>query len=158
MPQTRSNPDEPGPPTSGVTVTLHGSCVAVDGRAVLIRGSSGSGKSALALQLMAYGADLVADDQVQIQRHGNALQARAVAALAGLIEARYFGILTAATAETAKLCAIVDLDLVETERLPPRRVERLLEQEVQVFHRVEGAYFAAALIQFLKSGVLDPDA
>jgi HPr kinase/phosphorylase len=37
---------------------LHASCVALNGRAVLITGKSGSGKSALALQLMAYGAML----------------------------------------------------------------------------------------------------
>ena len=35
---------------------LHASCVAVAGRGLLIAGASGSGKSALALDLMAFGA------------------------------------------------------------------------------------------------------
>ena len=43
---------------------VHASCVTVQGRGVLITGASGSGKSALALSLMALGADLVADDRV----------------------------------------------------------------------------------------------
>ena len=42
-------------------VLLHASCVAVAGRAVLITGPSGSGKSSLALTLLAHGAALVAD-------------------------------------------------------------------------------------------------
>lgn len=139
-------------------LTMHASCVAFGGRGVLIRGSSGSGKSALALQLMGYGAGLVADDQVQIRREAGLLLAAAPAGLSGLIEARYMGILKAETSGVAKICAIVDLDHLETERLPVPRHERLLDQRVVVFRRVEGAYFAAALIQYLKAGAVDPDA
>jgi len=47
------------------TTTIHASCVAVDGKGLLITGASGSGKSALALQLMAFGAHLIADDRVK---------------------------------------------------------------------------------------------
>ena len=137
---------------------LHASCVTLAGRGVLIRGGSGSGKSSLALQLMAYGAELVADDQVQIWQQGGAIWARSPAALRGLIEARNVGILTATAAPETAIYVIVDMDQIETVRLPPRRLERLLDQEVQIFRRVEGIHFAAALIQFLKSGALDPDA
>ena len=139
-------------------LTLHASCVAFGGRGVLIRGSSGSGKSALALQMRAYGADLVADDQVQIRREAELLLASAPTALSGLIEARYMGILKAETSGVATLCAMVDLDHLETERLPVPRYDRLLDQRLVVFRRVEGAYFAAALIQYLKAGAVDPDA
>ena len=45
---------------------LHATCIAWQGRGVLIRGPSGSGKSALALGLMAHGAVLVADDRVKL--------------------------------------------------------------------------------------------
>ena len=140
------------------SVTLHASCVAVAGRGLLIRGASGSGKSSLSLQLMAYGADLVADDQVQICQRGVTLRASPPAALTGLIEARNFGILTATFAKASAICAIVDLDEVETERLPRLRYESILGQKIPVFRRVEGQHFAAALIQFLKCGCLDPDA
>ena len=47
-------------------LTLHATCVAVEGRGVLITGPSGSGKSSLALALMAHGARLVADDRVTL--------------------------------------------------------------------------------------------
>ncbi|MFN3389305.1 MAG: HPr kinase/phosphorylase, partial [Allosphingosinicella sp.] len=42
--------------------TVHASCVAIGGRAVLIAGRSGSGKSDLALRLIDRGARLVSDD------------------------------------------------------------------------------------------------
>jgi HPr kinase/phosphorylase len=41
---------------------LHASCISIDGSAVLLRGSAGSGKSDLALRLVDAGALLVADD------------------------------------------------------------------------------------------------
>ena len=46
------------------TLAVHATCVAVNGKGVLIVGASGSGKSTLALQMLAMGAELVADDQV----------------------------------------------------------------------------------------------
>ena len=42
--------------------TIHASCVAIDGRALLIEGASGDGKSDLALRLIDRGATLVSDD------------------------------------------------------------------------------------------------
>ena len=48
--------------------TLHMSCVAIDGRAVLIAGRSGRGKSDLALRLLDRGAGLVSDDYVFVRR------------------------------------------------------------------------------------------
>ncbi|MFC4214683.1 HPr kinase/phosphorylase [Pseudophaeobacter arcticus] len=139
------------------SLTLHASCVALGGRGVLIRGASGSGKSSLALQLMAYGADLVADDQVQIWQQDAGIYARSPGA-GGLIEARFVGILTVAAVTETAICAIIDLDQVETERLPAMRHEELLGQQIQIFRRIEDSHFAAAVIQFLKSGALDPDA
>ncbi len=139
-------------------LTLHASCVALAGRGVLIRGASGCGKSALALQLMGYGADLVADDRVQLWQEKGLVLARAPVALRGMIEARGLGILRAEALPQAEICAIVDLDHLEEARLPVQRFERVLGQDIVVFHRLEGAYFAAALLQYLKSGVLDPDA
>ena len=97
---------------------LHASCVALAGRGVLICGKSGSGKSALALQLMAYGAVLVADDRTLVAREGGRLTARAPAPIRGLIEARGMGLISAKASAAAALIACADLDQVETERLP----------------------------------------
>ena len=93
---------------------LHASCVAVAGRGLLIAGASGSGKSALALDLMAFGATLVADDRVCLQRAGAALLASAPPTIAGLIEARGIGLLRArAVTAPVPVAALIDLDRVE---------------------------------------------
>ena len=74
-------------PDAGNFANIHGSCVAVAGRGLLILGPSGAGKSALALQIMALGGQLVADDRVELTRQGDEVIARCPVALRGLIEA-----------------------------------------------------------------------
>ena len=51
-------------------VTVHATCIAIDGHGILLRGPAGSGKSDLALRAIDRGARLVADDQVVLTRHG----------------------------------------------------------------------------------------
>ena len=63
--------------------TVHASTVAIDGRAVLITGRSGSGKSDLALRLIDRGFALVSDDQTIVSRDGYQLVATAPATIAG---------------------------------------------------------------------------
>lgn len=101
--------------------TVHASCVAVGGRGVLILGPSGAGKSSLALQLMAYGASLVADDQTQLWVEADLLLATAPEAIQGMIEARGIGILRAAYLLKAEIVLVIDLGETETARLPPLR-------------------------------------
>ena len=72
--------------------THHASTVAVDGRAVLITGPSGSGKSDLALRLLDRGFTLVSDDQTIVRREGNKLIASAPPNIAGKLEIRGVGI------------------------------------------------------------------
>ena len=71
--------------------TLHASCVAIAGRAVLIEGASGSGKSDLALRLIDRGAVLVSDDYTIVRRVQGRLVASAPANIIGLIEVRGIG-------------------------------------------------------------------
>jgi HPr kinase/phosphorylase len=105
---------------SGETLLVHATAVAIDGRAVLLRGPSGSGKSDLALRLIAAGGQLVADDQSQLWRDGNAILIRAPATIAGLIEARGVGIMKVDWMPVARLALIADL-------VAPQHVERLPE-------------------------------
>ncbi len=58
---------------------LHATAIAIDGRALLLRGASGSGKSDLALRLIDAGARLVADDQCELYRRGEEVIVRAPA-------------------------------------------------------------------------------
>lgn len=139
-------------PGAGRVTILHASCVALDGRGVLILGPSGAGKSALALQLMAYGCVLVSDDRTAVVAEAGTLLAAAPARIRGLIEARGVGILAADAVATARVVLAVDLGLPETERLPPRHGRRLLGVNLPVLHRVESAHFPAAILQYLKAG------
>jgi len=108
-------------------VLLHATAIAIDGRAVLLRGASGSGKSDLALRLIDAGARLVADDQSELHRHGDAIIARAPATIAGLVEVRGIGIFRLDALAEAPVALIVDLVPPETlERLPVGRTETIL--------------------------------
>lgn len=131
---------------------LHATSVAVDGQAVLIIGQSGAGKSALALTLMAYGAQLVADDQVALDLESGRVVARAPAAIAGLIEARGVGVLHAEHIDKAPLALVVDLDIVELDRVPMPRQITILGCELPLLHRVDALHFGAAILQFLRAG------
>lgn len=72
--------------------TIHASCVAIGGAAVLIEGRSGTGKSDLALRLIDRGAVLVSDDYTTLIRRDGTLYATAPATLAGKMEVRGLGI------------------------------------------------------------------
>ncbi len=132
--------------------TVHASCVAVGGRGLLIIGASGSGKSGLALAMMAYGADFVADDRVVLTNADNNLRASAVDTIDGLIEARGIGVLNARPHGPLVVVCVVDLDQTEKARMPPLRHKMLMGQSVPLLLKCETPHFPAALMQYLKAG------
>jgi len=138
-------------------VSLHASAVAVGTAGLLITGTSGAGKSALALTLMSMGACLVADDCVLVSRpdEGPPL-ASAPKRLFGLIEARGIGLINVKAQSSIRLRAMVDMDVVEDQRLPPRRDELVLDYPLRLFHKVESAHFAPALMHYLRSETDEP--
>ncbi|MDP3895393.1 MAG: HPr kinase/phosphatase C-terminal domain-containing protein [Mesorhizobium sp.] len=83
-------------PRAGAT-NHHATAIVLGDRGVLITGASGSGKSALALHLIAEWrlagrfARLVADDQVYMAARADRLVAHAPPTIAGLVEARGHG-------------------------------------------------------------------
>jgi serine kinase of HPr protein (carbohydrate metabolism regulator) len=97
--------------------TLHASCVAKDGRAILISGRSGSGKSDLALRLIDRGADLVSDDYTIVRRVGGKLMASAPENIRNKLEIRGLGILEFQTVADASVCLMIELSS-EVERMP----------------------------------------
>jgi serine kinase of HPr protein (carbohydrate metabolism regulator) len=106
---------------------LRGSCVSIGGRAVLLRGESGSGKSDLALRLIDGGAALVSDDYVQAERRGDLVWAVAPAQIAGLLEIRGAGVVALDHHEEAALRLIIDLAASEAViRLPDPAFEPIL--------------------------------
>jgi len=137
------------------TVCVHGSAVALHGRGVLITGASGSGKSSLALTLMAFGATLVADDRTELWTQDDAVWARAPETINGLIEARGTGLLTA-DAQPARVVVVVDMDRIEAQRLPLMHTARYLGLTLPVLHKVESPAWPAAILQYLKGSRRDP--
>lgn len=105
--------------------TVHASCVSLGGRAVLISGRSGSGKSDLALRLIDRGASLVSDDYTLVVRSGERLLARAPETIAGRLEVRGIGIIELEPAVNMPVCLVADLDAA-AERLPAEPEPRML--------------------------------
>ena len=101
-------------------VLIHASCVALEGKGVLLRGAPGAGKSDLALRLIEDGAQLVADDQVALTSSSGALLAAPPARIAGLLEVRGVGIVSTAFVHRCPVHLVVDL-------VPPDKVERMPE-------------------------------
>ena len=98
---------------------VHASCVSIDGKGVLITGASGMGKSDLALRLIDRGAVLVADDQVEILRSGDVLNARVPDRIKGLLEVRGVGIFNIPCSAITPLFLVVGLVSADrVERLP----------------------------------------
>jgi serine kinase of HPr protein (carbohydrate metabolism regulator) len=101
--------------------TMHVSTVAIGGRAVLISGLSGSGKSDLALRLIDRGAVLVSDDQTELTLERGRLTAAAPPTIAGQIEVRGLGIMAMPHRSPMPVSLLIELG-APVERMPePRR-------------------------------------
>ena len=90
-------------------------CVAIDGRALLIEGPPGSGKSSLALALIDRGATLVGDDGVLLESRAGVLLASPAPATAGKLEVRNLGLLEFPHSAEVAVALMLSLD-PEAER------------------------------------------
>ncbi|WP_292285225.1 HPr kinase/phosphorylase [Marivita sp.] len=133
------------------TQSLHATAVALHGGAALMIGASGSGKSSLALEMMARGATLVADDRVLLTLDTDRVLLSCPDTLRGLIEARGVGLLHADHQSPASLRLVIDMDQTETRRLPPDRIITYFTKTFPLLHKVETQHFPAAVLQYLRS-------
>jgi serine kinase of HPr protein (carbohydrate metabolism regulator) len=104
---------------------LHASSVALDGRAVLISGPSGSGKSDLTLRLLDRGFTLVSDDRTIVRKQGSQLIASAPETIKGKLEIRGVGIVDMETVSDIPIAMVVELTS-DIQRLPDDARERLV--------------------------------
>ncbi|MFD1611638.1 HPr kinase/phosphorylase [Sphingomonas tabacisoli] len=113
-----------------VSENIHASCVAIEGRAVLIVGDSGAGKSDLALRLIDRGAALVSDDQVLLNVEDERLIASAPDTIAGKIEVRGIGIMPILAQSPMPVALLIEL--TTPERMPEPQSRRLCGIDVPV--------------------------
>jgi HPr kinase/phosphorylase len=105
-------------------INLHATCLVWGEKGLLIRGASGSGKSALADALVSEAARigsfarLVADDRVIIYAQAGRLVVQAHPVLRGQIERRGLGLVQVPYLETTILHAIIDLTQAPNPRFP----------------------------------------
>ncbi len=99
---------------------VHASSVVINGKAVLLAGPPGSGKSDLALRLIDQGATLLSDDQTELTSENGALMASAPAPIAGKIEIRHIGLAKLPHASSSPVALYVTLVTLSAtvERLP----------------------------------------
>jgi HPr kinase/phosphorylase len=112
-------------------VTVHATCLVIGEAGLLIRGSSGSGKSRLAAQLIDKAqrkgrfSQLVGDDRIMLNEHNGRIMAQGHPAIAGLLERRGLGLTPEPTEAHAILRLIIDLVEAEPARLP--QAEEMIE-------------------------------
>ena len=96
---------------------LHASSVAIDGRAVIISGPSGSGKSDLALRLLDRGFVLVSDDRTIVRKESGKVVASSPDTIRGKLEIRGVGIVEMPTVADVAVALVVELTS-DIQRLP----------------------------------------
>ena len=93
-----------------MTVLHQASCVSIGGRAILIEGPAGSGKSSLALALIDRGARLVGDDGVTLSARDGILMAGPPPRIMGLIEVRNLGLVPMDAVGPVPVALVIGLD------------------------------------------------
>ena len=136
---------------------LHATAVTVGLRGLLILGPSGSGKSRLALEMIAFGANLVCDDRVWLNKIGKGFQLEAPAKIKGCIEARGLGLLALKYKTPVSLSYCLDLSLENKARLPHASEKTKLGLKVSILPGKPIVPQAAALMVLLENGFVRND-
>lgn len=110
---------------------IHATSVVIGGRALLLAGRSGSGKSDLALRLIDRGALLVSDDYTMLENRDGILFAAAPPQIAGKIEIRGVGLDDLACARAAPVALMLTLDQ-QVDRMPAYEMTMIRLEGVEI--------------------------
>ena len=134
-------------------IDVHGTSVDLDGRAILLRGKPGAGKSDLALRLIDGGARLVSDDRTLLRREGDRVVVSAPSTIKGRIEVRGVGILHVPSVPESTLRLVVDLVAKSAvERLPERVFETFFDMRIPLLSLAPFEASAAAKLRLAVRG------
>lgn len=109
---------------------IHATLIAYKGKGILFSGKSGSGKSDLALRfILEHGAELVADDRVDVFTVDYCLFGSSPKEIAGKLEVRGVGIASFPFIEKSPISLFVELvdDIKQIDRLPEYQETELLD-------------------------------
>ncbi len=141
--------------------TIHGGVVAISGSGCLILGKSGSGKSRLMAEMMAFGARLVADDRVELIEQSGMLMGEAPKELSGIMELRGAGLIRVIDIIPRHVIhLVVELTESELERVPEPATMQLAGRAIPLL-KIDAHASAAVIIQYMKAmqenRILPPD-
>ena len=123
--------------------------VAIDGYGLMIEGASGAGKSSLAIEMIALGARLIADDQTVISKpviENSTPLLSAPKSLRGLIEIRQIGLVKYSSKESAPLIGIIKLHDITSSRMPDPSYEEIYSTLIPVIRMNFHATLASKLM------------
>jgi len=137
--------------------SVHATSVSLEGKAVLIKGASGAGKSLLALELPGFGAMLIADDQTEVSLINGQVFLSAPSTLPAGLEIRGVGIVGAPICDGAELKMVVDLSKLENKRFPNPSDKKInvlgYSFPFYLFQGIKNP--AAAIYALMKFGMVD---
>lgn len=113
--------------TAAAPLVMQASAVAINGRALLIEGPPGSGKSSLVLALIDRGAQLIGDDAVTLCRADDCVIAGPPPHIAGMLEVRGVGLIRLPVGQSVPVALILTLGSDLGERLPEALPSRMIE-------------------------------
>jgi HPr kinase/phosphorylase len=139
-------------------IELHATSVEISGKALIILGEAGTGKSSLAINLIGLGARLIADDQTRLHKKNGKVFASAPVNLPLILEARGFGFLTPPLSKEAPLFIIVNLSEKSENKIPLNLKEKILLGESFQEYFIGGMVNPApAIFLLMRYGLVDPN-
>ena len=137
---------------------IHATCVEINSAGILVLGTSGAGKSDLALRLIENkNAILVADDRTDIEQIDGAIFAYPPSTIKGLLEVRGVGIVNMPYLEKVQVKLAVNLvdNIEKIERMPKNKFYEFSQSKIPMIDIYPFEVSATDKIVIKLKGVLE---